>query len=212
MSLKTASEKLFEEFCRLNGVPCFSVAPASVRTPDFAIELGGTEVTCEVKQIDPNDEDLRELADLQEGVGAGRYLPSRLRTKLKKVSAQLKSASDSGRPTLLVVYDNTPFKSYTDHGDVVQAMFGRNTVSVLGPTDPSLPPQVSDPFFGGHRGMGPEHNTAISAIAILDGGPSTPLTLRVYHNPYAAVRLDPGAFSSLPATQRLLPDATKVSL
>jgi hypothetical protein len=113
MSLETASEKLFEEFCRLNGVPCFRVAPASVRTPDFAIEHGGTEVTCEVKQIDPNDEDLRELAELQEGVGAGRYLPNRLRAKLKKVSAQLKSASQSGRPTLLVVYDNTPFKSYT---------------------------------------------------------------------------------------------------
>ncbi len=91
-------------------------------------------------------------------------------------------------------------------------MFGRKSVSVLGPTDPSLPPQVSDPFFGGNRGVGPERNTAVSAIAILDGGPRPPLTLRVYHNPYAAVRLDPGVFNSLPASQRVLPDATEVSL
>jgi hypothetical protein len=212
MSAETASEKLFEEFCRLNGIPCFRVAPAAARTPDFVIELGGTQVACEVKQIDPNDEDLRELDELREGVAAGRHLPNRLRAKLKNVSAQLKSASRSGRPTLLVVYDNTPFKSYTDHADVVQAMFGRNSVSVLVPADPSLPPQVSAPFFGGDRGMGPQRNTAVSAIAILDGGPRPSLTLRVYHSPYATVRLDPDVFDSLPVTQRVLPDATEVSL
>jgi hypothetical protein len=174
------------------------------------ITLKGTEVTCEVKQIDPNAEDRRELAELQEGVGAGRWLANRLRAKLKKVSAQLKSACVSGRPTLLVVDDKTPFKSYTDHADVVQAMFGRDSVKVLVPSDPSLPQQVSDLFFGEGRGMGPGHNTKVSAIAILDGGP--PLTLRVHHNPYAAVRLDPRVFESLPATQMLLPDATSVSL
>ena len=212
MSAETASEKLLGAFFGLHGIPCVRVPSAAGRTPDFVIELGGTQVTCEVKQIDPNDEDLRELAELRKGVGAGRYLPNRLRAKLKNVSAQLKSASASGRPTLLVVYDNTPFKSYTDHADVVQAMFGRNSVSVLGPRDPSLPPQISDPFFGGDRGMGPGRNTAVSAIVILDGGPKPPLTLRVYHNPYAAVRLDPGVFDSLPATQRVLPDAPGVSL
>jgi len=212
MSAETASEKLFEEFCRLTGIPCSRVATAAVRTPDFVIELGGMQVICEVKQIDPNDEDLQELAELRSGVGAGRYLPNRLRAKLKNVSAQLKNASESGRPTLLVVYDNTPFKGYTDHADAVQAMFGRNSVRVLMLTDPSLPPEVSDPFFGGDRGMGPERNTAVSAIAILDGGPRPPLTMRVYHSPYAAVRLDPAVFNSLPVTQRVLPDSTEVSL
>jgi hypothetical protein len=212
MSVETASERLFEEFCSLNGIPCCRIAPAAARTPDFAITLKGTQVTCEVKQIDPNAEDLHELAELGEGAVAGRYLPNRLRAKLKNVSAQLKSAVASGRATLLVVYDNTPFKSYTDHADVVQAMFGRNSVKVLVPADPSSPLQVSDPFFGGDRGIGPEHNTNVSAIAILDGGPRPPLTFRVYHNPYAVVRLDPRVFESLPATQRLLPDSTNVSL
>jgi hypothetical protein len=210
MSVKTASEQLFEEFCRLNEIPCCRIPPTAARTPDFVITLKGTQVTCEVKQINPNAEDRRELAEL--GKATGRYLPNRLRARLKKVSAQLKSACASGRPTLLVVYDNTAFKSYIDHADVVQAMFGRHSVKVLVPPDPSLPPQVSDPFFGGDRGMGPEHNTTVSALAILDGGPRPPTTLRVYHNPYAAVRLDPRVFESLPATQKLLPDATNVSL
>jgi hypothetical protein len=60
--------------------------------------------------------------------------------------------------------------------------------------------------------MGPQHNTAISAIVILDGGPRPPLSLRVYHNPYAGVKLDPTVFRALPATQRVLPDSTEVSL
>ena len=145
-------------------------------------------------------------------VSTGRYMPNRLRAKLKNVSPQLKNASESGRPTLLIVYDNTPFKSYTDHADVVQAMLGRNSVSVLTPMDSSLPPEVSDPFFGGDRGMGPRWNTAVSAIAILDGGPRPPLRLRVYHNRYSAVRLDPAVFDSLPARQMLLPDSTEISL
>jgi hypothetical protein len=212
MSAETESEKLFGAFRGLHGIPGVRLSPAAGRTPDFAIELGDTEVICEIKQIDPNPEDRRELAELQNDLAEGRYLPNRLRAKLKDVSAQLKSASKAGRPTLLVIYDNTPFKSYTDHADVVQAMFGRDSVSVRVHTDPSLPPKISDPFFGGDRGRGPGRNTAVSAIAILDGGPTSPLTLRVYHNPYAAVRLDPRTFASLPVTQRVLPDAPRVSL
>jgi hypothetical protein len=60
--------------------------------------------------------------------------------------------------------------------------------------------------------MGPKHNTAVSVVAILDGGPRPPLTLRVHHNPYAAVRLDSSVFDSLPVTQRILPGDTSVSL
>jgi hypothetical protein len=201
MSTETASERLFEEFCRTNGIPCFRVAKAAGRTPDFVIELGGKQITCEVKQIDPNEEDRRELDEARKRDGAFRYLPNRLRAKLKKVSPQLSSASEAGRPTLLVVYDNTAFKDYTGHFDVVSAMFGRHSVRVRVPTDPSLPPQASGWFIGGDRGMGPRHNTAVSAVAILDGGPKPPLSLRVYHNPFAAVRLHPSVFDSLPVTQ-----------
>ena len=92
------------------------------------------------------------------------------------------------------------------HLDVVQAMFGWVSVAVSKAPGPL---QVSDPYFGGNRGMGPDHNTAISAIAILDGGQRTPLTLRVYPSPYAAVRLDPRVVALMPATQWMRPDATK---
>jgi len=48
----TFSEKLFEEFCRSNGIACTRVRTAREPTPDFDIELAGHIVTCEVKQID----------------------------------------------------------------------------------------------------------------------------------------------------------------
>jgi hypothetical protein len=212
MSVQPVSEQLFEQFCEANRIPWSRVDTGVRRTPDYVITLGGVRVTCEVKQIDPNAEDLRELAEIRDGSVTARYIPNRLRGKLKDVSAQLQDAARAGCPTLLVVYDNTPFKSYTDRADVVQAMFGRHSVRLSVPADMSLPSQVSVPFFGGNRGLGPEWNTAVSAIAILDGGPRQVSGLRLYHNVYAAVRLDPSIFGRLPVSQMVLPDATEVRL
>ena len=101
-----------------------------VRTPDFRWASALVRVICEVKQIDPNLEDLQEIKDVSCSQATGRFVPNRLRAKLKNVSGQLKAASLTGCPTMLVVYDNTPFKMYTDHFDVAQAMFGAHSVAV----------------------------------------------------------------------------------
>jgi hypothetical protein len=183
-----------------------------LKSPDFKIDLGAVQVVCEVKQIDPNKADLAELHELQGGEPIGRFVPNRLRSVLKRISPQLKASSESGVPTMLVIYDNTPFKLYTQHSDVVQAMFGHNSVAVTVSSSPGSSPVVSSPFFGGNRGLTPRQNTAVSAIAVLDGGPTHPGALRVYHNPYAQVRLEPQLLVALEVDHRLLPDATRVSL
>jgi hypothetical protein len=68
---------------------------------------------------------------LQTGESSGRYLANRLRAKLKKkVSAQVRAAANAGRPTLLVLYDNTPLKSSSTHSDVVQAMLGHHAMTI----------------------------------------------------------------------------------
>ena len=149
------------------------------RTPDFAICLDDIRVVCEVKQIDPNAEDLAE-AKSTAGEDIGRMVTNRLRQKLKDVSAQLNEAFLSGYPTLLVIYDNTPFKAYTDHFDVVQALFGGHSEAIGFPEDAESPPVVSDPFFGGNRRLTPHPNTSVSALAILDGGP-------IAHPPCASI-------------------------
>jgi hypothetical protein len=132
--------------------------------------------------------------------------------KLKDMSAQLKAASLAGCPTLHVVYDNTPFKVYTDHFDVIQAMFGDHSVAVSFPGDPESPPLVSEPFFGGNRRLTPGHNTSMSALAILDGEPITQPTLRVHHNPYASVILRPEILGAFPVAHSLLPGVTHITL
>jgi hypothetical protein len=201
MSNRTISEELFEQFCSANNVPCDPIPTGGERTPDFRIWLGDAQIICEVKQINPNAEDLAELEDLGSSEAAGRYVRNRMRDKLKDVSAQLKAASREGYPTLLVVYDNTPFKMYSCHSDVVEAMFGCDSVNVSFLEAAADSAVVSEPFFGGNRGLTPSQNTSVSALAILDGGPSASLALRVYHNPYAVVLLPADLFVSLPVTQ-----------
>ncbi len=211
MSSRPVSEALFEQLCSSHTVPCEAIATGPVRTPDFAIHLGGIRVVCEVKQIDPNPEDLHELKTVGSGEGIGRFLPNRLRATLKD-SGQLQAASISGCPTLLVVYDNTPFKMYSLHSDVVQAMFGAHSVAVRFPKTTGADPIVSKPFFGGNRGLTRCQNTSVSALAILDGGPFSEQTLRVYHNPYASVVLCPELLEALPVVQYLSPGSNTVNL
>jgi hypothetical protein len=53
----------------------------------------------------------------------------------------------------------------------------------------------------------------VSALGILDGGPTSPRKLLVYHNPYASVTLPAEALSGFPwVEQRLLLGATQVNL
>jgi len=209
----TFSEELFQEFCRDNGIECTPVPTTTHRTPDFELRVGGTLVACEVKQVEPNPEDLSEVKLLDRDGSAGRWLKNRL-TRVLEDTRQLKAASTAGRATLLAIYDNTPFKTYTMHSDVVQAMLGRETIRVSIPSDPAVAPIASPPFFGADRGVTPTQNTSVSAIGILDGGPIVrPLRLRVYHNPYARVRLDPVLFESFSTvTQPLLPDAGEIRI
>jgi len=210
---RTISEALFEKFCSTYAVPCHRIPEGRCESPDYEILLGDVRVVCEVKQIDPNADDLAQLREARAVGAAARWVPNRLRSKLKRnASRQLKAASRDGRPTLLVVYDNTPFKMYSAHFDVLQALFGAYLVTVTVPNDnPDAEPIVSEPFFGGNKGLTQRQNTVISAVAILDGPPSSAGTLRVYHNPYATVVLPPEILQPFPVRHCVLPGADGAS-
>jgi hypothetical protein len=184
------SEELFKQLCLSSWVECEAVQTGAGPTPDFRIRSGDVQVFCEVKQIDPNAEDLADIADDARGEAVGRLVPNRIRGKLKHVSAQLKAASQEGHPTLLVLYDNTGLFN-TMHSDVIQAMFGQDSVMVDKSGNPG------QPFFGGNRGITRNQNTSVSAVAILDRSDSC-LALRVYRNPYALVVLRPEVLAPLP--------------
>ena len=73
MSRRTISEALVKQFFAEHNVQCNPVPTRpNERTPDFIIELA-QPVVCEVKQIEPNEED---LAAARESVHAGELWTS----------------------------------------------------------------------------------------------------------------------------------------
>ena len=72
---------------------------------------------------------------------------------------------------------------------------------------------VSGPCFGRNRGMRPDKNAHVSALALIDDhSPSGRVMLRIYHNPDAAVVLRSEVFDGLQVTQHVLPGATTIAL
>ena len=203
MSQRTLSEALVLQFFAAHGVTCHPVPQQEgQRTPDFIIELA-TRVVCEVKQIEPNPDDRRDVEELST-VGHGgvrrttvRWMQNRIRPLLNKSSSQLRRASKEGHPSLLVVYDTTPFGNYTDDRDVLQGLFGRWSVDAW--IDDTGETRYTQPYFGEDQGLTPDQNTSVSAVAILRGGPEVAtLSLTIFDNPHARVRLDPHLFDGLP--------------
>jgi hypothetical protein len=78
MTPRTFSERLFEEFCATNALQCARVPEGADPTPDYQVMFGDVVVACEVKQVDPNAEDLEELRTIGSGAATGRFVPNRL--------------------------------------------------------------------------------------------------------------------------------------
>jgi len=89
----TVSEQLFRRFCDVNNIECRVVPTAAARTPDFTIVVDGTEVLCEIKQIDPNPDDIAEIRKALAHQNTGRWVPNRLRQVFKNVSGQPRRAT-----------------------------------------------------------------------------------------------------------------------
>lgn len=207
----TSSEELFLRYCDENGIDVQRVPAGDEPTPDFLLGIGGVEVACEVKQIEPNDVDKQILEPPEDDARAsGILVPNRFRNKLKNISRQLRRASLQGRPTLLVIVDITDLKLHAVHRNVIEAMFGEESVRITRFRDGST--NVSRPYFGGNRRMTPDHNTSVSVVAVLEEVARSRLRLRTYHNRFARCPLSPTVFAGLPVERRLQPDQTKVRL
>jgi hypothetical protein len=190
MSQPTESEILFEGFCKTLSIPCDRIACASTKTPDYDVTLGGHRIVAEVKQIEPGDDDRELLA-----TGAGWSEPGRrVRSKIQASSKQLKARSDGTLPALLVVYDHGTM-SCTDQDDIKTAMFGEEIV-VIRRLD-GEPISASRVHPGGHRKCTPTDNTSISAIGLMYRFGGNDVRLSVFHNHFAAIRIDPDWFRAV---------------
>jgi hypothetical protein len=196
MTGRTISETLFEQFCVDTCVPFVRLEPdqvASQRTPDYELRLQEPPILVEVKQIDPNRKD---EASLQAFAETGEYsfggLPGdRLRGRIRKAGSQLRARARPNQPTLVVVYNNVHVLcGHTGPNAVMSAMYGlyQGVITMTHGIGARVVSVVHR--LGGSCGMTAQHNTTISALAVLFDGPEGPY-LVVYHNRFAAIPLQP---------------------
>jgi hypothetical protein len=198
--MATVSEMLFESFCAARQVAFERVPETTESRPDYWIGSGESRVVAEIKQIDPNDDDLEAMAQMAQGKAAamGSGPPGeRIRKALRTANRQIRKLTD-GRdlPGMVVVFNNTPCSLYPDPYSVMTAMRGLDVVP-LHLTAPGQPDVFGSPHPGPRSEMRPDVNSSTSAIAVLLGSdpddvdvPGAELLLDVFHNRHAAVPLD----------------------
>jgi hypothetical protein len=198
--MATVSETLFEAFCSAREVEYERVPEATESRPDYWVVAGRLRVVVEVKQIDPNPDDIRSMDLHAQGKAAamGGAPGERIRKALRAANRQIRKLADGcDAPGVVVLFNNTPCHLYTAPYAVMTAMRGLDVVSV------NLSADGGPGAFGAARPgpkseMRPGVNCSTSAIAVLSGAapedssvPGDRLALDVYHNRHARVAIDP---------------------
>jgi len=190
------AEQVFIELCDQAGIRWRRIPTAEKdreKRPDYEIEVSGNYVVVEVKQFDPNREEKKALADLEKQHFAAfptRKPGGRVRKAIDKAAPQLKALSKGKLPTVVAVLSNV-LDSHVDPYDIMTAMKGLDTVPVTVPKDSNVQPSFGDPKSGPDKRMTTNHNTTISAVAVIRKAPEAGYVLDVYHNNFAANPIDP---------------------
>lgn len=205
MPEETRAEIVFEHFCKKNSIRCEPIPTDAKRAPDYYIWLGDQKIVAEIKQIDPGEEDLAECRDIKDGkFRVGSTIPGeRIRQKINKASKQIIAGTKKQFPSILIIYNNLPFFSwcYTEPYDFLVAMYGLESIVLSKPKDYSKKPEIIDARFGPRRKLTKNQNTSFSALALLSEDEAGNPLLKVYHNIYADIPINPGLLKRINAEQ-----------
>lgn len=190
----TASEALFEAFCRQRTLTAERIPTASdihEMRPDFRVRSRARRarwVYVEVKEIQPTRQEAIEIAKVLAGaVGSFSTEPgAKMRSIVRSAAPQLRSMAGPRDPALVVV--NEPSGLLGQHIDpysILTCMRGLDEVPVYIPRDSSERPTFGAVRQGGKRKMTPSANTSISAIAVLFLYGQRATRLDVFHNRFA---------------------------
>jgi len=204
----TTSEDLFERFCKENNIGYSKIEESTIKTPDYEIEIDGLTVITEIKQIDPNKEEKELIRKLENGemVTTGGTPGDRVRSKIKSASPQLSKLAKGKYPSIVVLFNNIPFAlgNPTEAYNIRVGMYGLESIVLSVPNNYEAPPTVKDRKFGPKRKLTEEHNTTISAVAVLSKNQEGELRLEVYHNQFAAIPLPHGLLSTRNVSEYVL--------
>lgn len=192
-------EEMFRRFCLENELHLKKIQECSEKGPDFAVTNQYGSALVELKGITVNAKERRHLELSRKAFQTGLteeedsemldlcfidpQPDDRVRKRIKAANEQFKSFQpDGGTPTILVIF-NQCFLGQIDRGDILSAMYGKNSLRILREGD-------RHEVFGSGATMQPSLNTSTSAVAHLyEYGDR--LKLEVCHNIYARDPLPP---------------------
>ena len=202
MTEKTAAEDAFERFCVSKGIRWELISTEHAtgsKTPDYFIFPSGVKVATELKEITPNDSEREQLRQFTEAGWStfGGTVGERVRNLIKKAGKQLRTKAKGCCPAIIVIYNpDCLLRRHTEPHEVKAAMYGFDTIVLGLSADITEQPKLIDRKSGRGRMLTDQHNTTVSAVAVLDGS-----GLTIYHNLFAAIPLTPAAFKGIAVGQ-----------
>ncbi len=177
---KTRSEITFEHFLKAQGLEFRPIATGPEKTPDYAVNIGGTEIVFEVKEM---TSDKSWNSTVVHSASVGNFIRKLIHRSRKQVQA----ASKRGRPTVLLVFNNwDPLQLFgTDDHDFRQAMFGADTMLISNESH-----RVLERFYGDGKALHASKNTSFSALGRLKQGRGDRIGVTLFENIHAKVPLD----------------------
>ena len=195
---KTESENKFEIFCKKSGIEFYKVPEEYTKTPDYELLINQQKIIVEIKEIQPNKEDLESKKILSK-TGTGNVLSctpgDRVRKKISVAGPQLKALSKGTYPTILILYDlvneGRGVVGHLEPYNILVGMYGLEQVHINVPEDKNISPYSTGMSLGPKWKMSAQHNTTISAIGVLYENSNNETGLIIYHNKYASNPLNP---------------------
>ena len=200
MSIPTISENLFERLCSQRGVKCVRIPLSTLKTADYRVSLDSFELIAEIKQLNSNSED-KKLARVWGTINCPPVIaPSdRVQGLLDAGYPQVKRSSGGVLPTMIVVYNNSGQWNSIDTFTIAKAMFG--SFAFFLELQPGQAIDVVGHGYDGGRKVTRDTFRSLSVVGVLTRLGEDIHGLDCYHNPFAAVRVDPMQLSAIASDQ-----------
>lgn len=202
---QTLSEVLFEEFCTTNGLLRERIPRNPPHeTADYAVTLKGQRIVVEIKQIENNADEKRQISELEETgrSGGGGTLGTRIRNEITRGTKQIWNITNGECPSILLLFDNRHemFRYVFLREEFLFAMYGPETRILRLHSDGVTKPELVGKKFGTRRKMSSTRSKHISALGLFYRNRSGEVSITLFHNRFTSVPLKCSLFSGLPVT------------
>ncbi len=197
------SEALFVSLCDLLSLAVEKIPETRTKTPDFKVTTAGSVFLAEVKDLRPNEEEtllLREFRD-KRMVSVSSELGRRARGMIEDAKYQLREFRGQCLPGIIVLYDNIKLDDGTSLGPQGALSLDHITAAMFGQWVVDLKIENSTgKILGRNDRCGPKESFTrdtkkyVSAVAVICDY-FGPITITLYHNPYADYPLPLSTFN-----------------